>query len=94
MIQNQESEASDRVIARIEKRVLWLAVQIVHHANHVRTNVDGLHVGGHQSSSASVVTILTALYLEYLRSGDFISIKSHASPVFHAIQYLIGHLEE
>ena len=67
---------------------------MVHHANHVRENKDGVHVGGHQSSSASVVTILTALYLEYLRSGDFISIKPHASPVFHAIQYLLGHLDQ
>lgn len=83
----------DAAIARIEQRILWLAVLMVHHANHVRENKDGVHVGGHQSSSASAVTILTALYLEYLRSGDFISIKPHASPVFHAIQYLLGHLD-
>ncbi|RKX33649.1 MAG: pyruvate dehydrogenase [Verrucomicrobia bacterium] len=94
MTQKTEIEASDKVVAAIEKRVLWLAVQIVHHANRVRANVDGVHVGGHQSSSASVVTILTALYLEYLQSGDLISIKPHASPVFHAIQYLIGNLDE
>ena len=87
-------QAHDAAIARIEQRVLWLAVSIVHHANSVRRNVDGVKVGGHQTSSASVVTILTALYLEYLRSGDFISIKPHASPVFHAIQYLLGNLDE
>ncbi|MEZ5276121.1 MAG: hypothetical protein R3F07_07070 [Opitutaceae bacterium] len=93
------SRLSDRqlreaAIARIEERVLWLAVSIVNHANHVRRSTDGVKVGGHQASSASVVTILTALYLEYLRAGDFISIKPHASPVFHAIQFLLGNLDE
>lgn len=88
------SDPSEAVIKKIEQRVLWLAVLMVHHANHIRENVDGLHVGGHQTSSASVVTILAALYLESMRSEDRISIKPHASPAFHAIQYLLGNLEE
>lgn len=94
MMSLSNSQSHDAAIARIEERVLWLAVSIVHHANYVRRSTDGVKVGGHQASSASVVTILTALYLEYLRSGDFISIKPHASPVFHAIQYLLGNLDE
>ena len=77
----------------VEQKVLWLATQIVHHANHVRPNPDGIKVGGHQASSASVVTILTALYFDFLQAGDKVSIKPHASPVFHAIQYLLGHLD-
>src|SRR4051812_22661252 len=80
------------VLESIQQRVLWLSTSIVHHANHVRTNVDGLKVGGHQASSASVVSILTALYFGYLRAGDRVGIKPHASPAFHAVQYLLGRL--
>ncbi len=85
--------AADALLERIQKRVLWLSVMIVHHANNIRANRDGTKVGGHQASSASVVTILTSLYFEYMRAGDKISIKPHASPVFHAIQYLLGNLD-
>ncbi|MCW5854018.1 MAG: pyruvate dehydrogenase [Anaerolineae bacterium] len=84
----------DRLIAlnAIERRVLWLATAMIHHANHVRPNPDGVKIGGHQASSASMVTILTALYFHFLRAGDRVSIKPHASPAFHAIQYLLGQL--
>ncbi len=82
------------VLDDIQRRVLWLAANIVDHANHVRPNPDGTKVGGHQASSASVVTLLTALYFHYLRAGDRVSIKPHASPVFHAIQYLLGRLPQ
>jgi pyruvate dehydrogenase E1 component len=78
----------------IQRRVLWLAALMVHHANHVRPNPDGTKVGGHQASSASMVSILTALYFHYLRPGDRVSVKPHASPVFHAIQYLLGNLPQ
>ena len=64
----------------IERRLLWLSTQIIHHANNVRPNPDKSKVGGHQASSASVVTILTALYFAFLRPGDRVSIKPHASP--------------
>ncbi len=77
---------------RLQRRVLWLAALMVHHANHVRPNPDGTKVGGHQASSASMVTILTALYFHYLKAGDRVSVKPHASPVLHAIQYLLGQL--
>ncbi len=80
------------VLAEVERRVLWLSTLIVHHANHVRPNPDGVKVGGHQASSASVVSILTALYFGFLKAGDRVSIKPHASPAFHAIQYLLGRL--
>lgn len=76
----------------IQQRVLWLATNIIHHANNVRVNPDGIKVGGHQASSASVVTIMTALYFHFLREGDRVSVKPHASPVLHAIQYLLGQL--
>ncbi|HYO29170.1 MAG TPA: 1-deoxy-D-xylulose-5-phosphate synthase N-terminal domain-containing protein, partial [Thermomicrobiales bacterium] len=78
----------------IEKRLLWLSTLIVHHANNVRPNPDKTKVGGHQASSASVATILTALYFHFLRPGDRVSIKPHASPAFHAAQYLLGHLDK
>jgi pyruvate dehydrogenase E1 component len=66
---------------------------IVHHANRVRPSRSGLKVGGHQASSASVVSILTALYLHHLRGQDRVSVKPHAAPVLHAIEYLLGKLE-
>jgi pyruvate dehydrogenase E1 component len=82
------------VLDRIQRRVLWLAVRMVHEANAIRPNPDGVKVGGHQASSASVVSILTALYFGgWLRAGDRVSIKPHASPVFHAAQYLLGKLD-
>ena len=81
-----------QVLEEIQRRVLWLSTNIIHHANNVRENSDGSKVGGHQASSASVVSILTALYFHQLQRGDRVSIKPHASPVFHAIQYLMGQL--
>lgn len=73
-----------------ERKILWLASTIIHNANHVRPNLDGVKVGGHQASSASLATIMTALYLRVLRPEDRVAVKPHASPVFHAIQYLLG----
>ena len=70
--------------------MLWLSTQIIHNANHERDNDDGLKVGGHQASSASLVSIMTALYFAILRPQDRVAVKPHASPVFHAIQYLLG----
>ena len=76
----------------IQKRVLWLAMNMIHHANAIRPNPDSTKVGGHQASSASMVTIMTALYFHFLKAGDRVSVKPHASPVFHAIQFLLGKL--
>ncbi|MCU1421168.1 MAG: aceE1, partial [Microbacteriaceae bacterium] len=81
-------------LTRIERRVLWLATSIIHHANRVRPNASGIKVGGHQASSASLVTIMTALWLTQLRSEDRVSVKPHASPVLHALNYLFGSLDE
>src|SRR5439155_22289088 len=83
-----------RTLERIERRVLWLSSYMVHYANHVRPNPDGLKVGGHQASSASVVSIMTALYGMFLRPSDRIAVKPHASPVFHSLQYLRGRLPQ
>jgi pyruvate dehydrogenase E1 component len=79
-----------RILGELERKVLWLASYMIHHANHVRENVDGLKVGGHQASSASLATIMTALYFDVLRPEDRVAVKPHASPIFHAIQYLLG----
>ncbi|HEX2555704.1 MAG TPA: transketolase [Microvirga sp.] len=78
-------------LAELERKILWLSSWTIHNANHVRPGTDGLKVGGHQASSASLSTILTALYLAVLRPEDRVAVKPHASPVFHAIQYLLGH---
>jgi pyruvate dehydrogenase E1 component len=77
----------------IQRRVLWLAVQQIHYANQVRPRTDTMKVGGHQASCASVVTIMTTLFFRFMRSGDLVAVKPHASPVFHAIQYLLGNLD-
>ncbi len=74
----------------IEQRVLWLSHWMIHHANHIRPKSDGIKVGGHQASSASLVSIMTALYFSALRPEDRVAVKPHASPVFHAMQYLMG----
>ncbi|MBG6213831.1 MAG: pyruvate dehydrogenase [Cryobacterium sp.] len=81
-------------LAAVEKRVLWLATSIVHHANRVRTNSSGIKVGGHQASSASIVTIMTSLWFGQLRAEDRVSVKPHASPVLHGINYLLGSLDQ
>lgn len=78
------------LLEQIQERVLWLSTLIIHHANHVRPNTDGSKIGGHQASSASVVSILTALYFHFMKTGDRIAVKPHASPVFHAAMYLMG----
>ena len=78
------------ILGELEKKVLWLASWTIHHANHIREAADGLKVGGHQASSASLATIMTALYFDALRPQDRVAVKPHASPIFHAIQYLLG----
>jgi pyruvate dehydrogenase E1 component len=78
------------ILRELEKKVLWLASWTIHHANHLRENVDGVKVGGHQASSASLATIMTALYFRALRPQDRVAVKPHASPIYHAIQYLLG----
>src|ERR1700753_1422069 len=79
------------LLSALARKVRWLSSWTIHHANHVRPNVDGLKVGGHQASSASLATIMSALYFSVLRPQDRVAVKPHASPVFHASQYLCGH---
>lgn len=80
-------------LARIEDRVLWLSAAMIYHANRVRPNPSALKVGGHQASSASMVSIMTTLWFRHLRPQDRVSVKPHASPVLHAINYLLGELD-
>lgn len=90
-----DREGDRRALLReVEQRVLWLSTAIIDHANRVRPNPTGLKVGGHQASSASMVTIMTVLWFEHLRSADRVSVKPHASPVLHAVNYLLGELDE
>ncbi len=75
----------------IEQRLLWLSAWMVHNANHLRPKGEGdVKVGGHQASCASMVSIMTALYFHTLKPEDRVAVKPHASPVFHAAQYLMG----
>src|SRR3977135_563335 len=78
------------LLSALARKVLWLSSWTIHQANHIRPNADGLKVGGHQASSASLATIMSALYFSVLRPQDRVAVKPHASPVFHAIQYLFG----
>jgi pyruvate dehydrogenase E1 component len=91
--QSPPAETLD-ALAEIERQVLWLSTAIVHHANRVRANPGGLKVGGHQASSASMVSIMTSLWFRHLHADDRVSVKPHASPVLHAINYLLGELDE
>jgi pyruvate dehydrogenase E1 component len=89
-----QKHASDisglEILRELERKVLWLASWTIHNANHLRANVDGLKVGGHQASSASLASIMTALYFSVLRPQDRVAVKPHASPIYHAIEYLLG----
>ncbi|MFI6025369.1 transketolase-like TK C-terminal-containing protein [Amycolatopsis magusensis] len=90
----QRGPAADvETLKRIEERLLWLSSAVIHHANRVRPNPSGLKVGGHQASSASMVSVMTALWFRHLRPEDRVSVKPHASPVLHAINYLLGDLD-
>ncbi|KAA2212757.1 1-deoxy-D-xylulose-5-phosphate synthase N-terminal domain-containing protein [Teichococcus oryzae] len=79
-----------KLLRAVERKLLWLSAWTIHNANHIRPNRDGLKVGGHQASSASVAAIMTALYFDILRPQDRVAVKPHAGPVFHAINYLLG----
>src|SRR6516165_12051052 len=94
MTELKQEAGSLAALEAIERQVLWLSTAIVHHANRVRSNPGGLKVGGHQASSASMVSIMTSLWFRHLRPQDRVSVKPHASPVLHAINYLLGELDE
>ena len=88
-----ETRAAEQKLAylkALERKILWLSSWTIHNANHIRKAQDGLKVGGHQASCASVATLMTALYFDVLRPQDRVAVKPHASPIFHAIQYLLG----
>ena len=89
-VTTESTEPELRCLRALEQKVLWLSVWMIHQANHLRRSRDGLKVGGHQASSASVVTLMTALYFDLLRPVDRVAVKPQASPVFHAFQYLLG----
>jgi len=74
----------------LEERLRWLSAWTIHHANHIRRNEDGLKVGGHQASCASMTAIMAALYFHVLGPNDRVAVKPHAGPVLHAIHYLLG----
>ena len=84
------SAADLTCLEALKKKVLWLSHWMIHNANHLRETYDGVKVGGHQASSASITTLMTALYFHELQSADRVAVKPHAAPVFHAIQYLLG----
>src|SRR5437660_92306 len=90
--QEQEEAAADKLalLMALEKKALWLSTWMIHQGNHLRPSRDGLKVGGHQASSASVATLMTALYLDVMRPQDRVAVKPHAAPIFHALQYLLG----
>jgi pyruvate dehydrogenase E1 component len=79
-----------KMLRALEQKITWLACWTIHNANHLRESKDGLKVGGHQASSASLSSIMTSLYFDVLRPEDRVAVKPHASPIFHAIQYLFG----
>lgn len=90
MGENTMNTSDARHLKTIEQRLLWLSHWMIHHANHIRPKAGGIKIGGHQASSASMVSIMTALYFSALRPEDRVAVKPHASPVFHSMQYLMG----
>ena len=87
---NIPNKSDIELLVEIENKVRWLASWIIYNANNIRPSRDGIKVGGHQASSASISTVMTALYMNVLRPEDKVAVKPHASPNFHAIQYLLG----
>jgi pyruvate dehydrogenase E1 component len=79
-------------LALLARKALWLSAWTIHNANHLRDKPDGLKVGGHQASCASMVTLMAVLYGAVLRPQDRVAVKPHAGPVFHALQYMAGRL--
>jgi pyruvate dehydrogenase E1 component len=79
-----------QALAMIDERLKWLSAWTIHNANHLRASPDGLKVGGHQASCASISTIMAALYFHALGPRDRVAVKPHAAPVLHAIHYLLG----
>ena len=88
--QKAVSAQTPAMLEALHDKVQWLSAWTIHHANHLRPARDGLKVGGHQASSASLAAVLTVLYFHTLRPEDRVAVKPHASPAFHAIQYLLG----
>ena len=82
--------ATVTAIEDLHKKVQWLSAWTIHNANHIRPGGSGLKVGGHQASSASLAAVMSALYFSVLTPRDRVAVKPHASPAFHAIQYLLG----
>src|SRR3974390_3628386 len=78
------------MLSALARKALWRSSGTIPHANHIRANTDGLKVGGHQASSASLATIMSALYFSVLRPQDRVAVKPHASPIFHAIPHLLA----
>jgi pyruvate dehydrogenase E1 component len=74
----------------LDARLRWLSSWTVHNANHIRDKRDGLKVGGHQASCASMTAIMAALYFHALRPQDKVAVKPHAGPVLQAIHYMLG----
>lgn len=85
-------EATDRValIEQLDDRLRWLSAWTIHHANQIRPSRDGVKVGGHQASCASMSTIIASLYFAALRPNDRVAVKPHGGPLLHAIHYLLG----
>ena len=78
------------LIERLDERLRWLSAWTIHNANHLRDSRDGVKVGGHQASCASITAIMAALYFHALGPNDKVAVKPHAGPVLHAIHYLLG----
>src|SRR5260370_41997233 len=87
---SEDQNAALPALEALDARLRWLSAWIIHNANHLRESRDGLKVGGHQASCASTTAIMSALYFYALRPRDRVAVKPHASPVLHAIHYLLG----
>jgi pyruvate dehydrogenase E1 component len=84
--------SDDRIrnLELLDERLRWLSSWTVHNANHIREKTDGMKVGGHQASCASMSSIMSVLYFHALRPQDKVAAKPHAGPLLHAIHYLLG----
>ena len=90
MIETLSKSETIALVEQLDDRLRWLSAWTIHHANHLRPSRDGVKVGGHQASCASMSTIMASLYFAGLGPNDRVAVKPHAGPLLHAIHYLLG----
>jgi pyruvate dehydrogenase E1 component len=83
------------LVQRLARRALVLAVKMIDDANHRDDEEEGdPKVGGHPAACASCAHIFATLQLNVAGPFDTFASKPHASPMNHALNFLLGLFRE